>query len=845
MVVNCNIPRHLTSQDTADLFTVDRWRGAAAAYRYRLCVHGAPFATDGRLTAGARRSHIKVEQMPAPKAEAEGLFKNKDRVRVDGKQVVHLKSGRSVPLAEGATVPRLQGITVLKGITELAGEVIDFANMADPPVPGVRIINVHAAVSFAEALETLTKLPTGKDETSRAQREKLFQSFDGNGNGQLSLAEVDAGIIKALRLESLFAAKPAIMRAFQVAKGSKPSKTAAGNDTVGRGEEFRLLLLYLARYFELFGLFQKLNTSGGDKGDKYLEIDEVEAALPELRRWGVEVEDPRAVLSAMDADGSGRVGFDEFAHWALTKRLQQEGVPLPACELPAGAMPNLASTNVRAAAAAEAARAAAAASAPTPPPSWCTLSSSAPMTARLAQAAAEDEAAAVAAGRRILAPRGPGVRAKVVPTGVRVVSSTAPSAAPPPPRRTPASSAAPPPSEGAKGQGPFRPTQSHQRVLFLLEQTVGSLESARRRLLGEIAPEIAPELAADADADANVDGDATVGEGEGECALEESAPRAIATMQKAVTRMHDVGQLRITLRSGEGLNDAPNGDAADPYVVISVDEREVTSEEAGWHEEGERFTWDEEFLFDGGTLGALLEHGVQLDVFHNAGEDEDDEPLGSCSLEPLDALVANGRVTVRRPLDTNGTLEVELVWESEDPKGAVAGAAAPATTRARTGGGTPASPGAAASASAAVLARSASARPSRLEAVRELLRIAEKLCTTCEETLDRLPGGRRGGGGAAHGASRVSVCSSRASSAGRSTARVPEVFKPPSTFGDRYTPDALSWRIDVCRMHVLTTASPPLPTGTHPTPSAGGSMQSVIPMRIGRRCCARSTRQGS
>ena len=784
--------------------------------------------------------------MPAPKA-VEGLFKNKDRVRVDGTQVVHLKSGRSVPLAEGATVPRLQGITVLKGITELAGEVIDFANMAEPPVPGVRIINVHAAVSFAEALETLTKLPTGKDETSRAQREKLFQSFDGNGNGQLSLAEVDAGIIKALRLESLFAAKPAIMRAFQVAKGSKKSKTVAGNDTVGRGEEFRLLLLYLARYFELFGLFQKLNTSGGDTGDKYLEIDEVEAALPELRRWGVEVDDARAVLSAMDADGSGRVGFDEFAHWALTKRLQQDGVPLPACELPAGAIPNLASSNVRAAAAAEAARAAAAALAPTPPPSWCTLSSSAPMTARLAQAAAEDEAAAVAAGRRILAPRGPGVRAKVVPTGTRtsVVSSTAPSAAPPSPRRTPASSAAPPPSEGAKGQGPFRPTQSHQRVLFLLEQTVGSLESARRRLLGETTA----ELAADVDADANVGGGATVGEGEGECAPEESAPSSIATMQKAVTRMHDVGQLRITLRSGEGLDDAPNGDAADPYVVISVDEREVTSEEAEWHEEGERFTWDEEFLFDGGTLGALLEHGVQLDVFHNAGEDEDDEPLGSCSLEPLDALVANGRVTLRHPLDTNGTLEVELVWESEDPKGADAPAAgstaAPATTRARTGGSTPSSPGAAASASVAVLARSASARPSRLEAVRELLRIAEKLCATCEETLDRLPGGRRGGsGGAAHGASRASVCSSRASSAGRSTARVPEVFKPPSTFGDRYTPDALSWRIDVCRMHVLTTAPPPLPTGTHPTPSAGGSMQSVIPMHIGRRCCARSTRQG-
>ncbi len=43
---------------------------------------------------------------------------------------------------------------------------------------------------------------------------KYFNIFIQNGNGYLSLAEVDKGLRDVLNCEELFDAKPAIMRAF-------------------------------------------------------------------------------------------------------------------------------------------------------------------------------------------------------------------------------------------------------------------------------------------------------------------------------------------------------------------------------------------------------------------------------------------------------------------------------------------------------------------------------------------------------------------------------------------------------------------------------------------------------
>ncbi len=58
-----------------------------------------------------------------------------------------------------------------------------------------------------------------------------------------------------LEIDDLFDCKPAIMRAFQTSKAYDKNCTAElGEDYITRSE-FRVLLVYLRCYFELFQLF--------------------------------------------------------------------------------------------------------------------------------------------------------------------------------------------------------------------------------------------------------------------------------------------------------------------------------------------------------------------------------------------------------------------------------------------------------------------------------------------------------------------------------------------------------------------------------------------------------------
>ena len=48
------------------------------------------------------------------------------------------------------------------------------------------------------------KLPSKKTEEEKARRKQMFNEFDPNGNGILSLAEVDKGVRDVLRESKLF-----------------------------------------------------------------------------------------------------------------------------------------------------------------------------------------------------------------------------------------------------------------------------------------------------------------------------------------------------------------------------------------------------------------------------------------------------------------------------------------------------------------------------------------------------------------------------------------------------------------------------------------------------------------
>jgi len=195
------------------------------------------------------------------------------------------------------------------------------------------------------------KLPTARTQEEKKKRMELFQAFgkpvpefltwffantfhntrhvslfslfiDPNGNGYLSLAEVDKGCKDVLGLYEIFDAKPVIMRAFQAAKSANDKKNKAGSHGPDYIEkcEFRLFLVYIRQYFEIWQIIQSVDTSG----DRRISFDEFESALSKIESWGLSISDPKAEFVSIDKNGGGMILFDEFADWALVKNLDLE-----------------------------------------------------------------------------------------------------------------------------------------------------------------------------------------------------------------------------------------------------------------------------------------------------------------------------------------------------------------------------------------------------------------------------------------------------------------------------------------------------------------------------------------
>ena len=150
------------------------------------------------------------------------------------------------------------------------------------------------------------KLPTGHDPDSKERRKALFRKCDVNGNGYLSLAEVDKAVGEAIGDEYLFSAKPVIAQAFAAAKDMRSGKSP---DYVERSE-FRLLLVYLRQYFELYVAYNRLDSSD----DRRLSLPEFRKGVGLLAQWGIDLDEGEveAEFARIDVNGGGIVLFDEF-----------------------------------------------------------------------------------------------------------------------------------------------------------------------------------------------------------------------------------------------------------------------------------------------------------------------------------------------------------------------------------------------------------------------------------------------------------------------------------------------------------------------------------------------------
>lgn len=170
-----------------------------------------------------------------------------------------------------------------------------------------------------ENIQRIKVLPLLKTQEDAQKRVKIFERFDPNGNGYLSLSEVEKGVREVFALNEKFLKPEVIKHAFKSAKKSGGKKSKLSDDYVEKNE-FRTFLVFLRQYSEYYEMFDSIDTSD----DKKINFEEFEKAIPILSKWGVDVKDTRTAFDKIDSNDGNQIRFDEFCYWAIEKNLDLE-----------------------------------------------------------------------------------------------------------------------------------------------------------------------------------------------------------------------------------------------------------------------------------------------------------------------------------------------------------------------------------------------------------------------------------------------------------------------------------------------------------------------------------------
>lgn len=139
----------------------------------------------------------------------------------------------------------------------------------------------------------------------------VWKELDFNGNGKVSLAEIDKWVTsKHEKLNN----KPALMRAYKRTTG----RAGGGDgDAWVEKKELRILLPNLVRFNKLYAVFEDVDS--GD--DRRVDINEFKSSI---NRLGMCLSDEQAEEEFKDADenGGGQMLFDEFCAWFLKQQVQ-------------------------------------------------------------------------------------------------------------------------------------------------------------------------------------------------------------------------------------------------------------------------------------------------------------------------------------------------------------------------------------------------------------------------------------------------------------------------------------------------------------------------------------------
>lgn len=141
---------------------------------------------------------------------------------------------------------------------------------------------------------------------TKEEVKKLFKEFD-NGNGHLSLAEIDRAV-KHFHPE-LGTNKKAMMRAYKAADNS-------GNGFIEL-REFEKILNFLQYYDSLSKIFEEIDTDD----DHRVSFDEFKMGIEQLGEDYSSEAQLKKDFKAIDTNGGGYILFDEFCKYMANKNV--------------------------------------------------------------------------------------------------------------------------------------------------------------------------------------------------------------------------------------------------------------------------------------------------------------------------------------------------------------------------------------------------------------------------------------------------------------------------------------------------------------------------------------------
>ncbi|KAJ3163441.1 hypothetical protein HDU86_000020 [Geranomyces michiganensis] len=143
--------------------------------------------------------------------------------------------------------------------------------------------------------------------SATANADEVFKTFDYNGNGILSLAEIDRAVIQCF--PQYANEKPVLMRAYKAADASK--------DGFVDKREFAKLIDYMKLYDGFYKKFAKLDKDG----DHRVDFAEFQKGFAEV---GLESSSARQLFDEIDKNKGGYILFDEFCGALASRQLRQQ-----------------------------------------------------------------------------------------------------------------------------------------------------------------------------------------------------------------------------------------------------------------------------------------------------------------------------------------------------------------------------------------------------------------------------------------------------------------------------------------------------------------------------------------